>query len=141
MNRQALNSPVHRSRTSNPGWLVPGRRETTFRSSTSLGFYFRPGSGYLTSNVKPVPAEFENQLATLKEKLLTMASHAEAAVNRAIKALIRRDDDLARRTKEEDSVIDRLEMEIDEGALALLCQKPGPFELRLITMAMKIAHD
>ena len=88
-----------------------------------------------------VPGPLENDLAALKEKLLTMASHAEAAVNRAVKALVRRDDDLARRTKEEDSVIDQLEMEIDEDAIALLGRRPEPFDLRLITMAMKIAHN
>lgn len=70
-----------------------------------------------------------------------MASHAEAAVNRSVKALIRRDDELARRTKDEDSVIDRFEMEIDETALRLLAAQPSPDELRLITLAMKISHD
>ena len=57
----------------------------------------------------------------MKEKLLIMASRAEAAVNRAVKALMKRDDHLARQIKHEDSVIDRLEMEIDETALALRC--------------------
>ncbi len=70
-----------------------------------------------------------------------MASHAEAAVNRAVKALIKRDDDLARQTKEEDSVIDRLEIEIDEAAIALLSHQPAATDVRLITMTMKIAHD
>src|SRR5262245_50547010 len=70
-----------------------------------------------------------------------MASHAEAAVNRSVKALIRRDDELARRTKDEDSVIDRFEIEIDETALRLLASQPSPDELRMITLAMKISHD
>jgi len=70
-----------------------------------------------------------------------MASHAEAAVNRAVKALMRRDDDLARRTKEDDTVIDRFEMEIDETALRLLATQPSPGDLRLITLAMKISHE
>jgi phosphate transport system protein len=88
-----------------------------------------------------VPNEFENELAALKEKLLLMASHAEAAVNGAIKALLKRDDELARRTREEDSVIDRLEMDIDEAAIKLLAKQPTLLDLRLITMAMKISHD
>ncbi len=70
-----------------------------------------------------------------------MASHAETAVNRSVKALIRRDDDLAQRTKDEDSVIDRFEIEIDETALRLLASQPSPDELRMITLAMKISHD
>lgn len=88
-----------------------------------------------------MPAEFETELAVLKEKLLIMAGYAEAAVNRAVKALIRRDDDLARRTREEDDIIDALEMEIDELALGLLVRRPRPLELRLIAMAMKISNN
>jgi len=89
----------------------------------------------------PVPGETSVQLALLKEKLLMMASYAEAAVNRSVKALARRDDDLAARTSEEDDLIDRLEVEVDELALQLLETRPGPRELRFITMAMKIANN
>ena len=88
-----------------------------------------------------MPNQFETDLGALKEKLLLMASHAEAAVNRATKALIKRDDDLARRTEDEDRILDRLEIEIDEAAIKLLEQGPAIFDLRLITMAMKISHN
>ena len=83
----------------------------------------------------------QEQLSALKEKLLIMASRVEAAVNRAIKALMRRDDNLARQIKQEDTVIDRLQMDIDRDALTLLEAGPQGLDLRLITMAMKIAHD
>jgi phosphate transport system protein len=83
----------------------------------------------------------QEHLPVLKEKLLIMASRVEAAVNRAIKALIKRDDNLARQIKREDTVIDRLQMEIDRDALSLLEAGARGLDLRLITMAMKIAHD
>jgi phosphate transport system protein len=83
----------------------------------------------------------QNEMDLLKEKLLTMASFAEGAVDRAIKALVRRDDEMARQTHEEDDRIDRLEMEIDEIALGLLARRPEPFDLRFVAVAMKIAHD
>ena len=83
------------------------------------------------------PPDFEQ----LKEKLLLMASQAESAVNRAVKALVRRDDDLALRTRDDDQVIDRLEIEIDDGAVQLLAARPSMDELRRIVMAMKIAHN
>lgn len=70
-----------------------------------------------------------------------MAGYAEAAVNRAVKALIRRDDDLARQTREEDELIDALELEIDKIALQLLERRPRGVELRFITMSMKIANN
>ena len=42
---------------------------------------------------------FEAGLDTLKQKLLTMASHAETAVNEAVQALVQRDIDLALRVR------------------------------------------
>src|SRR5256885_8833120 len=84
---------------------------------------------------------FEQDLAALKEKLLTMASLAEAAVNKALRALVERNDDLARTVKEEDSAIDRLEIELDDMAISLLSKAPLASDLRLITVAMKISHD
>src|SRR5437867_9317980 len=84
---------------------------------------------------------FEQELAALKEKLLTMASKATYAVNKAIKAVVDRDDDLARAVREEDGALDRLEMEIDDVAIGLLAKAPLASDLRLITVAMKISHD
>ena len=55
-------------------------------------------------------AHFEHNLDDLKQKLLTMASKASAAVNTVIKALVNRDDDLARQVKEADNDLDELEV-------------------------------
>ena len=57
---------------------------------------------------------FEQEIHELKATLLTMASHAEGAVMHALNAVVERDDDRARQVQEEDSVIDRLEIEVDE---------------------------
>src|SRR5690348_10175913 len=80
-------------------------------------------------------------LDQLKQKLLTMASHAEMAVNEALRALIERDYELALRVKESDSVIDHLEVEIDEMAIHLLAKAPLASDLRLITVAMKVSQN
>jgi phosphate transport system protein len=85
--------------------------------------------------------QFENELAGLKQKLLTMASHAERAVNKAIEALVERDDELARNVMADDVIVDQLEVEIDELAIQLLSKAPLATDLRLITVAMKISHD
>ena len=84
---------------------------------------------------------FENELSGLKQKLLTMASHAERAVNQAIEALVERDDELARNVMADDVIVDQLEVEIDELAIQLLSKAPLATDLRLITVAMKISHD
>jgi len=84
---------------------------------------------------------FDQELNALKEKLINMGIHAETAVNRSMKALLERNDEIARRAKEDDTVIDHLEMEIDEMAVELLAKAPLATDLRLITVAMKIARD
>jgi phosphate transport system protein len=80
-------------------------------------------------------------LGELKQKLLTMASHAETAVNEALRALIERDYDLALRVKESDTIIDQLEVEIDDMAIQLLAKAPLASDLRLVTVAMKISQN
>ncbi|EEF59370.1 phosphate signaling complex protein PhoU [Pedosphaera parvula] len=84
---------------------------------------------------------FENELVGLKETLLTMASHAEGSVTKAIKALVERDDELARRVMADDAIVDQFEIDIDEMSIQLLSKAPLATDLRLITIAMKISHD
>ena len=62
---------------------------------------------------------FDQELGQLKEKLLTMASHSEGALTKAIKALVDRDDEMARSVKESDTIIDQLEKEMREAAANL----------------------
>jgi phosphate transport system protein len=84
---------------------------------------------------------FEQELVGLKERLLTMASHAESSVGRVIEALGKRDYDLAVRVQAEDAVIDRFEIEVDDLAIRLLARVPQASDLRLITVAMKISQN
>lgn len=81
-------------------------------------------------------------MAALKQELLTMASHAESALANAIKALVDRNDDLARKVIADDSILDQFEIEIDDMSIGLLAlQGPLASDLRLITIAMKISRD
>jgi phosphate transport system protein len=84
---------------------------------------------------------FDTELDALKQKLLTMASHAETAVNQALEALIQRNLDLALRVKDDDRIIDQYELEIDELAIQLLTKAPLAGNLRLVTAAMKISQN
>jgi phosphate transport system protein len=95
----------------------------------------------LPSTITPMSVHFSQELDELKKKLLVMAGHAETAVSRAMRAFTDRDDDLARRVKQDDSILDEFEKEIDEVAINLLAKAPLASELRLITVAMKISHD
>lgn len=84
---------------------------------------------------------FEQELDELKHTLLTMASHAEAAVKRAVEALVNRDYELAVRVRAEDEVLDRFEVEIDDTAVGLLAKAPLARDLRLIVLAMKVSQN
>lgn len=84
---------------------------------------------------------FEHELANLSQRLLTMGSQAENALILAVKALVDRDDELARQVIDSDSVLDRLEIEVDENSVHLLSKAPLATHLRLITVAMKIAQN
>jgi phosphate transport system protein len=84
---------------------------------------------------------FEMGLEALRQKLLTMASHAETAVNQSVQALVQRDHDLALRVKEDDRVIDQFEVEIDDLVIQLLTKAPLASNLRLVTVAMKISQN
>jgi phosphate transport system protein len=84
---------------------------------------------------------FAEELAGLKEQLLTMASHAESSVYRVIEALGKRDYDLAQRIEADDAAIDRFEVAVDDLAIKLLGQAPRASDLRLITVAMKISQN
>jgi phosphate transport system protein len=82
---------------------------------------------------------YAEEMEQLKENLLAMASHAESAVARSIRALVERDDALARQVVEDDSVIDRLEIGIDDIAIHVLAKAPLATDLRMTTVAMKIS--
>jgi len=84
---------------------------------------------------------FEMGLDELRQKLLTMASHAETAVNQSVQSLMQRNRDLAVRVRADDDLIDKFEIEIDEMAILLLTKAPLASNLRLVTVAMKISQN
>ena len=84
---------------------------------------------------------FDTELNDLKQKLLAMASHAETAINDAMRALLERNHDLAIQVKANDKVLDQFEIEIDDLAIHLLAKAPLASDLRLITVAMKISQN
>ena len=83
----------------------------------------------------------EKELDELKQQLLTMASHAETAVKLAVEALVTRNDALALKVKENDAVIDRYEVAVDDLAIRLLAKAPLAGDLRAVTVAMKISQN
>lgn len=85
---------------------------------------------------------FDLELKELKEKLLHEAGLVERSIQSAIKALLERTSDVARKVIDEDDSINALEVEIDEFCLRLLAlRQPAARDLRFITTAIKINYD
>ena len=84
---------------------------------------------------------FEQDLENLKQLLLSMGSHAEAAVREATEALLLRDDERVTVVRDRDNVIDRLELDVDAAAISLLSRAPLATDLRAVTVAMKVSQN
>jgi phosphate transport system protein len=85
---------------------------------------------------------FDDELKSLKDKILRMGGIAEEQVQGSLRALIARDSDLARKIIENDRRVNALDVEVDEDCLRLLAlQQPTARDLRFITTAMKISTE
>lgn len=86
--------------------------------------------------------EYEHELRQLREQLLVMGSHVEAIIGDAIKSLLERDSKLAERTITADTMVDRMEVELDGLCLQILARRqPVASDLRFITLVLKVVTD
>src|SRR5438445_11664498 len=84
----------------------------------------------------------DDELKSLKAKILRMGGLVEEQVQGALRALVERDADLARKIIDNDRLVNTLDVEVDEDALRLLAlQQPAARDLRFITTAMKISTE
>ena len=83
---------------------------------------------------------FDIEIGELRGHIAEMGGRAEAAINAAMQALVKRDLDLARRVIEEDKAIDRLETEVEKLAVKIIALRaPMADDLRDVIAALKIA--
>lgn len=86
--------------------------------------------------------EYDNQLRQLRDRLLLMAGHTEAMIANAVRALVERDVNLARRTIENDHKVNQAEIDIDELCLVILAKRqPMGSDLRFLTLSLKMVTD
>jgi phosphate transport system protein len=87
-------------------------------------------------------AVFDEELRSLKERVLRIGSLVEAAIRNSVKSLVERNSDLARKVIENDHKVNALDVEIDEECIRLIAlRQPKAKDLRFITTAMKITTD
>lgn len=85
---------------------------------------------------------FHEELETLKQTVLAMGALAEDQVRRSMRALVERDDRLAREVIERDRQVNAYDLEIDEKCVELIAlHQPAASDLRFITTASKIVVD
>jgi len=78
----------------------------------------------------------------LRKDLLATGSLVEEAINKAIHALVKRDEAMAREVIEADTRIDLKEVEVEEECLKLLAlHQPVAVDLRYLVTSMKVNND
>jgi phosphate transport system protein len=91
---------------------------------------------------KHINAHFDAELRTLKEQILAMGGLVDAQVTEAVKALVERDTERARRVIEADRAVNQMELAIDERCIRMLAlQQPAASDLRFIAAALKMVTD
>ena len=85
---------------------------------------------------------YDQEITLLTRQVLEMGGLVEHQIASAVDALVKRSVEAAAKVVEADDQIDRMEEEIDQHAIRLLAtRQPMAVDLRVITMAMKIAND
>lgn len=85
---------------------------------------------------------FDDELRYLEKKVVFMGEHAISMIERAIKAIITKDIVLAKQVIEEDVLLDNIERDIDEKAIAIIAKRqPMAVDLRQIIGTIRIATD
>jgi phosphate transport system protein len=91
---------------------------------------------------KHILGTFDEALSSLRNNVLMMAGLAERTLDRAIRGLLQRDDNLCVTAIADDEEIDQLEKQIDkDGVEVLLRFQPVASDLRRVVAAMKLSPN
>lgn len=91
---------------------------------------------------KHILGTFDEALTSLRNNVLMMAGLTERCLDRAIKGLLQRDDNLCATAIADDEEIDQLEKQIDkDGVDILLRYQPVASDLRRVVSAMKLSPN
>src|SRR6266498_890879 len=85
---------------------------------------------------------FDESLAALRNNVLMMAGLTERSLERAMKGLVDRNDDLCANAIADDEEIDQLEKQIDKDGVDILLRfQPVASDLRRVVSAMKLSSN
>jgi phosphate transport system protein len=82
----------------------------------------------------------DDELDSLRDRVLLLGGEVEAALERAMNALLERDSELAHQVLEQDDRIDDLEVEIDRQCIDIIAlRQPAASDLRFVITVAKMA--
>jgi phosphate transport system protein len=82
----------------------------------------------------------DNELDSLRDKVLLLGGETETALEQAMHALANRDSELARQVLENDDKVDGLEVEIDRQCIDIIAlRQPAARDLRFVISVAKMA--
>ena len=91
---------------------------------------------------KHILGTFDEALSALRNNVLMMAGLTERSLDRAIRGLLQRDDNLCTTAIADDEEIDQLEKQIDKDGVDLLLRfQPVASDLRRVIAAMKLSPN
>ncbi len=91
---------------------------------------------------KHILGTFDEALGSLRNNVLMMSGLAERSLDRAMKGLFERDDDLCANAIADDEEIDQLEKQVDKDGVDLLLRfQPVASDLRRVVSAMKLSPN
>jgi phosphate transport system regulatory protein PhoU len=84
----------------------------------------------------------QREIESLKKNLLHLSTIVEEHVLRAVRSVEKKDEDMARHVLDEDIIIDKMEIEVEEECLKVLAlHQPVAVDLRFIVAVLKINND
>jgi len=82
----------------------------------------------------------DDELASLRDRVLLLGGEAEQALERAMFALVERDSEVAREVLDHDDEVDHLEVEIDRQCIDIIAlRQPAARDLRFVISVAKMA--
>src|SRR6266508_1847584 len=82
----------------------------------------------------------DDELDSLRDRVLLLGGEAEAALDRAMYALVERDSDVARQVLAHDDAIDKIEVEVDRQCIDIMAlRQPAARDLRFVISVAKMA--
>src|SRR5918996_1252817 len=82
----------------------------------------------------------DDELSSLRDRVLLLGGEAEQALERAMYALSERDSELAQQVLDRDDQIDQLEVEVDRQCIDIIAlRQPAARDLRFVISVAKMA--